>query len=143
MTYLARHTEVSGASAASHATAVSRRAPPIADTLQRHTLTYLANRTPTWHDRRAATPSLTLIVARSHADCRATPGTGPEFVYGFEDSAGYYRMYVELMRHWDTVLPGKIPRIQHEELVTECSATVHCSLEFCNLNPESACFALH
>jgi hypothetical protein len=33
----------------------------------------LANNNPTRHDRRAATPSLTLIVAPSHADCRATP----------------------------------------------------------------------
>ncbi len=71
------------------------------------------------------------------------PGAGPEFVYGFEDIAGYYRMYIELMRHWDTVLPGKIPRIQHEELVTDFSATVHCPLEFSNLKPESACFELH
>jgi tetratricopeptide (TPR) repeat protein len=70
-------------------------------------------------------------------------GTGPEFVYSFDDLARYYRMYLELMRHWNAVLPGKILRVQHEELVTEFPATVHRILEFCHLQPESACFEFH
>ena len=71
------------------------------------------------------------------------PGAGPEFVYSFEDIARYYRMYLDLMRHWDAVLPGKILRIQHEELVTDFPATVHRLLEFCGLKPELACFEFH
>ncbi|MHB1813410.1 MAG: sulfotransferase [Steroidobacteraceae bacterium] len=71
------------------------------------------------------------------------PGAGPEFAYSLEDIARYYRMYLELMRHWDAVLPGKILRIQHEELVTDFRATVHRLLEFCRLEPEPACFEFH
>jgi tetratricopeptide (TPR) repeat protein len=71
------------------------------------------------------------------------PGAGPEFVYSFEDLAHYYRMYLRLMRHWDAVLPGKILRIQYEELVTDFSASVHRMLEFCGLQPEPACFEFH
>ncbi|MHB1827947.1 MAG: tetratricopeptide repeat-containing sulfotransferase family protein [Steroidobacteraceae bacterium] len=70
-------------------------------------------------------------------------GAGPEFVYSFEDIARYYRMYLTLMRHWDAVLPGKILRIQHEELVTDFPATVQRILEFCDLEPEPACFEFH
>lgn len=70
-------------------------------------------------------------------------GAGAEFAYSFEDIAGYYRIYLELMRHWDAVLPGKILRIQHEELVTKFSATVRRLLEFCDLRPEPACLEFH
>ena len=31
---------------------------------------------------------------------------GQEFTYSIEDIARYYRTYLELMRHWDEVLPG-------------------------------------
>ena len=30
---------------------------------------------------------------------------GQEFTYGLEDIGRYYRTYVELMAHWDSVLP--------------------------------------
>jgi Sulfotransferase family len=32
--------------------------------------------------------------------------SGQEFTYSIEDIARYYRTYLELMRHWDAVLPG-------------------------------------
>ena len=34
---------------------------------------------------------------------------GQEFTYSLEDIARYYRTYLELMRHWDAVLPGQGP----------------------------------
>jgi tetratricopeptide (TPR) repeat protein len=69
--------------------------------------------------------------------------SGPQFVYSFEDIARYYRMYVQLMRHWDAVLPGKILRIEHEELVTDFPANARRLLDFCQLEPETACFEFH
>ncbi len=33
--------------------------------------------------------------------------SGQEFTYSIEDIARYYRTYLELMRHWDAVLPGQ------------------------------------
>jgi tetratricopeptide (TPR) repeat protein len=69
--------------------------------------------------------------------------SGPQFVYSFEDLARYYCMYLRLMRHWDAVLPGKILRIQYEELVTDLAAHVHRILDFCKLTPESACLEFH
>lgn len=71
------------------------------------------------------------------------PGAGPEFVYSFEDLARYYRIYIALMCHWDAVLPGKIMRIQYEELVTYFLENVHRLLDFCNLKSEPACFEFH
>src|SRR5580658_8582529 len=36
---------------------------------------------------------------------------GQEFSYSIEDIARYYRTYLELMRHWERVLPGRILRM--------------------------------
>ena len=65
---------------------------------------------------------------------------GPEFAYSFEDLARYYRMYLDLMRHWDSVLAGKILHVQYEALITDFPQSVARILEFCGLAPESGCF---
>ena len=63
---------------------------------------------------------------------------GQEFTYGIEDIARYYRSYVELMAHWDAVLPGKILRVQHEDVVEDLEGNVRRMLEFCGLEFEAA-----
>ncbi|SRR5579885_2203741 len=42
----------------------------------------LANNNTTWHDCRAATPPINLIVACSHAECRATGGKERSGLHG-------------------------------------------------------------
>ncbi len=69
--------------------------------------------------------------------------SGQEFTYGIEDIARYYRSYVELMAHWDTVLPGRILRVQHEEVVDDLEGNVRRLLDFCGLPFESACLEFH
>jgi len=69
--------------------------------------------------------------------------SGQEFTYGFEDIARYYRTYVELMAHWEAVLPGKILRIQHEDIVLDLEGNVRRMLDFCGLPFEPACLEFH
>jgi hypothetical protein len=69
--------------------------------------------------------------------------SGQEFTYGIEDIARYYRTYIELMRHWDEALPGKVLRVQHEELVDDLEGNVRQLLEFCELDFEPACLEFH
>ena len=64
---------------------------------------------------------------------------GQEFTYSVEDIARYYRTYLELMRHWDTVLPGLILRVWYEDVVEDFEANVRLILEFCGLAFEPAC----
>jgi tetratricopeptide (TPR) repeat protein len=64
---------------------------------------------------------------------------GQEFTYSFEDIGRYYRSYIELMRHWDAVLPGKILRVQHEDVVDDLEGNVRRILEFCDLPFEPQC----
>jgi len=65
--------------------------------------------------------------------------SGQEFTYGLEDIGRYYRSYVELMKHWDVALPGKILRIQHEDVVNDLEGSVRGVLDFCELEFEPQC----
>jgi tetratricopeptide (TPR) repeat protein len=64
---------------------------------------------------------------------------GQEFTYSIEDIARYYRSYLELMRHWDAVLPGRILRVCYEDVVEDLEGNVRRILEFCGLEFEPAC----
>jgi tetratricopeptide (TPR) repeat protein len=70
--------------------------------------------------------------------------SGQQFTYSLEDIGRYYRSYVELMAHWQQVLPaGRILRAQHEELVADLEGHVRRMLEFCGLAFEPACVEFH
>lgn len=64
---------------------------------------------------------------------------GQEFTYSIEGIARYYRTYLDLMQHWDEVLPGRILRVQHEDVVDDLDGNVRRILDFCDLNFEPAC----
>jgi len=68
---------------------------------------------------------------------------GQEFTYSIEDIARYYRTYLELMRHWDSVLPGWVLRVQHEDLVDDLEGNVRRILDFCGLEFQSQCIEFH
>ncbi len=68
---------------------------------------------------------------------------GQEFTYDLQDIARYYRSYVELMAHWDRVLPGKILRVQHEDVVADLDANVRRILDFCGLPFEPQCLKFY
>jgi hypothetical protein len=69
--------------------------------------------------------------------------SGQEFTYDLEDIARYYRTYLELMRHWDEVLPGKALRCEYEDLVEDLEGQVRRILDFCGLAFEPACLEFH
>jgi len=68
---------------------------------------------------------------------------GQEFTYGLEDIARYYRTYVELMDHWDAVLPGRVLRVQHEDVIDDLEGNVRRILDYCGLPFEDACVEFH
>ncbi|MGH7105237.1 MAG: sulfotransferase [Acetobacteraceae bacterium] len=68
---------------------------------------------------------------------------GQLFTYALEDIARYYRTYLELMSHWDEVLPGRVLRVQYEDVVEDLEGNVRRLLEFCELDFEPACVAFH
>ena len=69
--------------------------------------------------------------------------SGQEFTYGLEQIGQYYNDYLDLMEHWDRVLPGKILRVQHEDVVADLEGQVRRLLDYCGLSFEQACVDFH
>ena len=68
---------------------------------------------------------------------------GQTFTYGLEDIGRYYRDYVKLMDHWDAVLPGRVHRVQYEEMVTDTDQQIRALLEYCQLDFEPQCLRFY
>jgi hypothetical protein len=68
---------------------------------------------------------------------------GQLFTYGLDDIARYYRTYLELMSHWEAVLPGRVLRLHYEDVVQDLEGNVRRVLEFCGLEFEVACVEFH
>ena len=69
---------------------------------------------------------------------------GQEFTYSLEDIGHYYRAYVDLMEHWDTVLPpGRILRVQHEDVLDDLEGQVRRLLDYCGLPFDERCVNFH
>jgi tetratricopeptide (TPR) repeat protein len=68
---------------------------------------------------------------------------GQLFAYSLEDIAHYYRLYVDLMDHWERALPGRILRVQYETLIDDFEPQVRRMLDFCALPFEDACLEFH
>jgi hypothetical protein len=94
-------------------------------------------------------PNAKIVDARRHPLACCTSGfkqlfaEGQEFTYDLTDLGRYYRDYVELMDHWDRVLPGRVLRVMHEDVVEDLEGQVRRLLDFCGLPFEEACLEFH
>jgi hypothetical protein len=68
---------------------------------------------------------------------------GHHFSYNLEDIGRYYRNYLEMMEHWDDVLPGRVLRVQHEDVLNDLEGSVRRILDYCDLPFEQACVEFH
>jgi tetratricopeptide (TPR) repeat protein len=68
---------------------------------------------------------------------------GLDFSYDLQDLGRYYRDYVELMDHFDAVLPGRVHRLIYEDLVQDTEGEVRRLLDYCGLPFEPACLEFH
>ena len=69
--------------------------------------------------------------------------SGQLFTYDQVDLARFYRDYVELMAHYDAVLPGRIHRVYYERVVADLSHEVRRLLEYCGLPFEDQCLRFY
>ena len=94
-------------------------------------------------------PNAKIIDARRHPMACCFSGykqlfaEGQEFTYSLEDLGQFDRDYVQLMDHWDEVLPGFVLRVMNEDVVDDLETEVRRILEFCNLPFEEACLEFH
>ncbi|MFC4700553.1 tetratricopeptide repeat-containing sulfotransferase family protein [Glaciecola siphonariae] len=68
---------------------------------------------------------------------------GQEFTYGLENIGRYYKAYMDMMAHWNEVLPGFVLHVQHEDVINNLEEQVARMLDFCGLPFEQACVDFH
>jgi tetratricopeptide (TPR) repeat protein len=94
-------------------------------------------------------PHAKIIDARRHpmaccfSNFKQLYGEGQAFSYGLEDLGRYYKDYVALVGHWQQVLPGKILRVQYEDVVEDLESQVRRLLDFLTLPFDPACLDFH
>ncbi len=98
---------------------------------------------------RLALPHAKIIDARRHplgccfSGFKQHFARGQNFTYGLEDIGRYYHDYVELMAHFDAVLPGRVHRIFYESMIEDTEAEVRRLLEYCGLPFEAGCLRFY
>ncbi len=94
-------------------------------------------------------PHATIIDARRHPlgcgfSCfKQHFARGQGFTYDLEDLGRYYRDYIELMAHFDEVLPGRVHRVFYESMVEDSETEVRRLLAHCGLPFEEACLRFY
>jgi tetratricopeptide (TPR) repeat protein len=94
-------------------------------------------------------PNARIIDARRHPIGCCLSGfkqhfaRGQSFTYSLTDLGRYYRDYVELMHHFDTVLPGRVHRVFYESMVEDTEAETRRLLEYCGLPFEEGCLRFY
>ena len=68
---------------------------------------------------------------------------GQEFTYDLRDIGEYYRDYLNLMDHWEKMLPGFILRVNNEDVISDLEGEVRRMLNFCELEFEESCLLFH
>ena len=68
---------------------------------------------------------------------------GQGFAYSLEDIGRYYADYVDLMAHYDSVLPGAVHRLVYERLVESPEAEIRRLLAYCGLPFEDGCLRFY
>jgi tetratricopeptide (TPR) repeat protein len=90
-------------------------------------------------------PNAKIIDARRHpmaccfSNFKQYFARGQNFSYGLEDMGRFYRDYVELMAHFDDVLPGRVHRVFYEQTVADTETVVREMLDYCGLDFEPDC----
>jgi tetratricopeptide (TPR) repeat protein len=94
-------------------------------------------------------PNARIIDARRHpmgscfSNFKQHFALGQLFAYGLEDIGHYYRDYVELMAHFDSVLPGRVHRVHYERMVEDTENEVRRLLDYCGLPFEEGCLRFY
>jgi tetratricopeptide (TPR) repeat protein len=71
------------------------------------------------------------------------PNKGHAYAYNLKEIGQQYRLYADLMEHWQRVVPGFIHEIQYEDMVGDLSGQTRSLLEFCGLDWDDACLDFH
>lgn len=66
-----------------------------------------------------------------------------ETTYDLAAMGRYYVLYRSLMDYWESVLPGRVIHVQHEELLADPEARIRALIAACGLPWDDACLRFH
>jgi len=96
-----------------------------------------------------ALPNAKIIDARRHpldavvGNYRQLFARGKNHSYDIVECAEYYSEYARVMDHWDEVLPGRVMRVQYEDVVNDVEGQARRILDYCELPWEDACLRFY
>jgi tetratricopeptide (TPR) repeat protein len=64
---------------------------------------------------------------------------GEHYTYSLKEIAGRYRGYVELVAHYEALLPGRVHRVIYEDMVEDTERHIRAMLAYCGLPFDPAC----
>jgi tetratricopeptide (TPR) repeat protein len=64
---------------------------------------------------------------------------GVDFSYDLRDIGRHYNDYLDLMEHYDAVLPGRVHHVLYENVVNDTETEIRRLLDYCGLPFEAAC----
>jgi len=94
-------------------------------------------------------PNARIIDARRHpmatciANYRQLYAQGKYQTYDLVDLAEYFLEYIRIMDHWQEVLPGRVLRVQYEDVVADLEGQTRRLLDHCELPWEDACLEFY
>ena len=94
-------------------------------------------------------PNAKIIDARRHplgccfSNFKQHFARGQAFSYDLTDMGRYYRDYVRLLAHIDSVRPGLVHRVHYEAMVEDTEGQVRALLAWCGLDFDPACLQFH
>lgn len=121
--------------------------------VQRHGLPFFIDKMPNNFQHigliHLVLPNAKIIDARRHpmAGCfscfKQLFARGQTFTYDLTNLGKYYRDYLILMDHWDRVLPGRVHRVQYEDMVADTETQIRALLDYCGLEFEEQCLRFY
>ncbi len=94
-------------------------------------------------------PNARIIDARRHplgccfSNFKQHFARGQSFSYSLDGVGRYYRDYVELLAHFDAVLPGRVHRVFYERMIDDTEAEVRRVLDYCGLPFDERCLRFY
>ncbi|MCP4023669.1 MAG: tetratricopeptide repeat protein [Desulfobacteraceae bacterium] len=66
-----------------------------------------------------------------------------KYAYDLKELGQYYNLYLDLMEHWETTLPGFIHEINYEKLVSDQENQTRKLVEYCQVPWNDDCLSFH
>jgi hypothetical protein len=94
-------------------------------------------------------PKARIIDARRHplaccfSNFKQNYARGQTFSYDLTDLGTYYANYVRMMAHIDEVLPGRVHRLFHEDMVDDTEGEIRRLLDYLELPFDARCLRFH